>query len=436
MAFTSLAAFCVSVILQQAQAKTENPTDDILFGPEFTFSSEEMLQNQPPLRTFVHSYHYRLNHCNNPAIKASRLKMLEAWDSRAKIAKQIAIRKGDPTAVDHPPVRLSSQAFSHELRWVLASNTGATYWLGVDPAVLEMGTLPMTAAEFHKHSGEIQNVIFDTASDIGLTPQLFTGGGHINIGTYGFRNNRRLLLNFIVDFYNHPELSMGVFGYDTNNAINLRMVDPHLKILRRSVEALRQSEIDKYSYKIFVEILSDGLLAHEKDPYHSFWLAQRGISQTFQPRYNNVALEVRNPTDTPENIRLEFRAVRPQATAKMFARQVELLRARMRYLEQLKANLELEDEPIPLIKARTLEENIYDPPIDPQLALARFHQYVTESGLNWSDYQDFIWPKWVTDGELERFNQRLKIETHTSQSKKKRSRNDCASLLHNDSDDL
>jgi hypothetical protein len=52
----------------------------------------------------------------------------------------------------------------------------------------------------------------------------------------------------------------------------------------------------------------------------------------------------------------------------------------------------------------SLQDRVLNPPVDPQQALQAFHQYVTESGLRWEDHQDYLWPRWISSGEVERFN--------------------------------
>ena len=72
------------------------------------------------------------------------------------------------------------------------------------------------------------------------------------------------------------------------------------------------------------------------------------------------------------------------------------------YLEQF-------DEPIPvqvitpIRRDEVTRNNFLIPPVDPQEALEAFHQYLTEAGEEWSDHNDYLWPRWVTDGEVENF---------------------------------
>jgi hypothetical protein len=32
-----------------------------------------------------------------------------------------------------------------------------------------------------------------------------------------------------------------------------------------------------------------------------------------------------------------------------------------------------------------------------------FHQYVIESGERWEDHKDYLWPKWISDGHVKRY---------------------------------
>jgi hypothetical protein len=69
-----------------------------------------------------------------------------------------------------------------------------------------------------------------------------------------------------------------------------------------------------------------------------------------------------------------------------------------------------------------MEKHLLQPPIDPQWALRTFYEYVTESGLEWKDHTDYLWPKWITDHEVELFES-------TRWFKDREAKRNCESLL-------
>ena len=117
-------------------------------------------------------------------------------------------------------------------------------------------------------------------------------------------------------------------------------------------------------------------------------------------RYKSFAINFSHVNEGDE-ARIEIRAVRPQASMNVFVRQIDLFQHRFDYLATL-------DHPIPLapmIPVEPLKVDIHKltPPVSAQDALRAFYQYVRESGLRWRDHRDYLWPQWISGGELEKF---------------------------------
>jgi len=61
--------------------------------------------------------------------------------------------------------------------------------LGTDPAVIEVQMSPLTLEEMKKIAPEVQELIFNSASDVGLRTYEFLGGGHLNMSGEILRDN-------------------------------------------------------------------------------------------------------------------------------------------------------------------------------------------------------------------------------------------------------
>lgn len=284
----------------------------------------------------------------------------------------------------------------------LRSPNGWYFHHHIEGEVIEIRTRPSTVSYFRKYASDMQDAIFVSAANEGFFAAMFRGGGHINVSSEAFYQDRLLFRNFIVDMFNHNELFMGVFGYDTHNALPMQML-PAENVAK--VQAVIQAfddgvyDVDTMHIQFSKDLYS--ALGASNDMFMAAW---NGNFWSGRGKYHAVNPGHMNETDKEKN-RLELRGVRPQVSMDMWIRQIDLLDGRIRYLQNIRTPIPLETR-VP-IHELNVEIHKYDPPIDPQLALRSFYQYVKESGKNWSDHRDYLWPKWVTDGELEKFEKSL-----------------------------
>ena len=237
------------------------------------------------------------------------------------------------------------------------------WWISAypDSGCLEILSKPMTVEEFKAFKSDMQDAIFASGAATGFYPQLWQGGGHINIDLHVFRKDLLLYRNFIIDLLNHNELFMGIFEYNMTNAgfpHELKNSDPEkaLALIERDVRRRRAT---------FAKITEH------------FMMNLHGRSFSFGNYHEN---------------RFEIRAVRPQASMDVWVRQISLFEARIRFLEKMLL-------PIPYKPRVPWNFKVYEkliPPIDPQEAMKSFYTYVTEAGLKWQDHNDYLWPMWVT----------------------------------------
>lgn len=272
--------------------------------------------------------------------------------------------------------------------WFEWMQEGANEKIGI---VMEIKMFPAPAEYFRRFKDDMQDAIFASAANAGLFPALFRGGGHINISSSAFDTDL-FLRNFLVDLMNHNELFMGVFGYDTNNALPFALIPKSSEIaVRKVIRDFDNGAYKKLGRNKFVSDL-EAARATETDPFLKMW----GKVKTVRAKHFDF-----NLGHLQEQRRLELRGVRPQASMDVWLRQIELLEARLKYLDGIKwpipIKLEVPVEPIDLKNHRL------NPPVDPQKALQAFYRYVSESGREWKDHTDYLWPKWITDGEVAKF---------------------------------
>ena len=293
--------------------------------------------------------------------------------------------------------------FNKDSRSGYISPNGWWFTYENDPGVLEVQMNPMSVEDFKKYASDIQDAIFVTAANSGLFPMEFLGGGHINISTQPFKDNPLLLRNFLADYWNHNELAMGCLSYNTNSAVPLCMQDD--KYLR-NMQGLfnrfdRLFEIGELSPIVLIEALIRDL---DKNRTRSFdvFRGQWGRPSEARQKHTDLTLsQIKNIS----NGRIEIRAVRPQKSIYRWIKQIELIEARINYLAQFKHPIPLRPK-VPIqypVTGNAIRKATLTPPIDVQEALKSYYLYITESGLNWEDYKEDLWPQWQTSQEVTTF---------------------------------
>lgn len=288
-------------------------------------------------------------------------------------------------------------------RPVMVSPNGWSFDVIRDVTVAEFRMAPMTLKDFKRFKSDIQDAIFISAANVGLFPWAFLGGGHISVGVDEFTSNPLLTYNFIVDFFNHNELALGVLGFDSNNATPLSMASESIRnsvkeVLDSFALRLRNDPGSATSNELF-RLLAN---AYRKDErYSSVWRVAPYSKHVDLSAYDWMG-------NHHHNGRLEIRCVRPQRDIETWINQIELLQARLNLLKRRRTPLGFKPK-VPIAEPLKLsfadDGHLLNPPVDPQLALASFYTYVTESGLKWDDHRSYIWPAWITSGELSKFEE-------------------------------
>lgn len=353
---------CLTQVGQNAYADTDiSDLVDIRFGPEFTFEAPTDNYDREQLKQAI------IKHLENHLIE------------------------NQPEAA-----RFTQETYSFK------SPNFWSFRLDTDPGVFEVTMTPKSVGQFTKYKDDMQDAIFTSFMNQGSFVQLYQGGGHINIDAKPLLKRPLLFRNFIVDFINHSELSMGAFNYDTNNALPISMLSKESWLKLTAVIA-EFDELENPKTKDSIDLKSaiNKILNNSYDQYRRYWVAFHGN------RHKHTALYLGNIDNNPKNheSRIEIRAFRPQTSMDVWVRQIRLLRNRLLYLDNLQGPIEL--KPLLLkhssISGEATVEQALTSPIDPQRALKNFYTYVTESGEKWDDHKDYLWPQWHTDGEIEKF---------------------------------
>lgn len=350
----------VILILSLGVAPLAQALGNVTFGPEFTFFN--FSPNGPELRDKVFKRMRQHLVANQPGKAKFYVRELGLWTR-------------------------------------FASPNGWWFDAGEDlGGVVEVKTIPGSVDFFRKFERDMQDAIFASASNEGFFPAMFQGGGHVNIGLGAFDGNDLLLRNFIVDLYNHNELFMGVFNYDTSNALPFDLLNPEVRRqMKAEIRAFDQAATTVNSTSAQIRLMLDlqGIQARSIDSLAVRWNRKTERGKQFAVNFTHVNMNSEG--------RIELRGFRPQANMDMWIRQIDLLYHRLMYLEKIKEPIPLRSR-VPLLKLDfEKKEHHLNPPLDPQLALRSFYQFVTESGPEWRDHRDYLWPNWVTDGELEKF---------------------------------
>lgn len=267
------------------------------------------------------------------------------------------------------------------------SPNGWWFTLNRDPGVFEVQMSPLSLEQIRRFKDDIQDAIFSSMANEGYFPWDYMGGGHINMDTGIFGEDILLARNFIVDFLNHNELSMGALGYSTISAGPFLVFKPEHQA--KALEVIDKVDAGEYGgsatgiARFFKDLDSIFTSAHGR-------LRNGGHYKHTELHFGTAGL-------------LEIRAVRPQANMSVWIHQLELIEGRINYLRRIRTPIPYKPV-VPLVSYLNILESdpqshVWHPPIDSQQALRSFYMYVSQSGLPWTDHRDYLWPDWKKRGE-------------------------------------
>ncbi|MFN7685633.1 MAG: hypothetical protein ACK5QT_09520 [Oligoflexia bacterium] len=288
------------------------------------------------------------------------------------------------------------------------------FWFQVslDPGVIEVQAKGSTVEQYERVSARVQELLFNTAQEMGLSTEPAMTAGHIHIGIKesGLATDPVALRNVLADFLNHHEFAEGVLEWDPMNSRAISRQSEKIKDWVRGAfarfDGSRRTLIDaavlireiKFAYSQsasgtkFVAVNLDHV-SLKTEPNVSFYdpiarelrLAKDAISKSSPEKadldnYLKVYAQFLKKNSLSElEGTLEIRSIRGQRSIDDFIDLARLFEARMEFLRKNRGLLALG-------AWRRLPDN------DQQVR--RFITYVRESGLDWKDYRRFL-PEWL-----------------------------------------
>lgn len=260
--------------------------------------------------------------------------------------------------------------------------SGWFFEITLDPGLIEITANSLEWKELLENRGEMENLIWGSAAQIGLR---FDTAGHLNFGiekTFG--GDSRLFANFLADYFNHVELTEGLMGYlDVRNA-------PHPERLRnRQANALKNILNTFDPEKSSIQDLARLIV---REVYYRSTAYGIGDGEPAEKYHAVNLVSIAEGKPWP---RVELRAVGMQKSVHELELLVKLYLARIAYLKRQEAPLK-----IPYVADASFHSLSTDSMVE------SFHRYVTESGLNWQDYRSLISKEMRFQKALRRFETR------------------------------
>jgi hypothetical protein len=254
--------------------------------------------------------------------------------------------------------------------WKITHPNGIHYKITPDPSVVEVVIPPMSIKEFKKNESIFSDTIFKSAKTVGLKAHGIEGQGHISIFTHVFRDleeaeGTRLFRNFIVDITNHPELALGIFEYNPNDAPALAANAEKLKVFKAAIQEFDSLPAKDQSIDKLIRIMESKVYLEEF------------THQPYSPRHDQ-AIRLYSGVGNGPASRIELRFFRPQKSFDEFLLQTQLIEGRLNFLRAQKGLTPVQAQGIPSAATAT----------------QRFKVFVEEAGQNWNDYKIYIPDEW------------------------------------------
>jgi hypothetical protein len=210
--------------------------------------------------------------------------------------------------------RYMGPSFEEEFRVVFPD--GFRFNLTRDHRVIEITGDPIAQADLKVHTQKLTEVLLPAGQRIGLRPAKHTGGGHLHFDFQAFfKNDPRLLRDFLVDAFNHQEIYRVFFGGQVDNAPTLwQLPDSSRQAFLQLIE-----DFDRGPFSIF-ELIQ----RLESEVYHQTANARYSPPQKYQ------AISFIHALSGHQTV--EFRHVRPYQNGEQVRLISEALLARRDFL--------------------------------------------------------------------------------------------------------
>lgn len=320
--------------LKRAETVASTFLERATFGPEFTFTNSKLLW-EPETSGF-------------PVREKFFLKAREKYQELCRVRQDCSISLGSD---------------KHGGNFRVTYNDGWYFEVGIDNNVIETQTVKSTYQQFLKNKNRLQSDLFNMMKNLGLVPDQITGGGHIHVGAEFFLEDPLLFRNFFVDYANHPQLTMGIFGDKDPNYPPIVLLKPHqqegfTKALE-NFDSQPSPTLKSFIWNIHSQVYTE--------PFTPAW----GGGAYYQ------AIRLERMFWINGAATFELRGFRPQKSMDEFLLELELIGARMDYLKNKNE----------LVSFRFQNET---PDFSAQSIVDTFYRYTTEAGLDWNRYKTFL----------------------------------------------
>jgi len=297
------------------------PTPEAGFGMEVTVTSR-VLRNSPLLRKTK----------DDDTTTAKGLELIEKLAQKIQKACRRCIVESRLDKWEIPS-------------YVVTFPSGWWFAITLDPDVLEFVAAPIHSSDKKQLLPLIQKYIYDFSAQLGLHPERVHGGGHIHLGIESaFDFDPLLFRNFIVDQFNHPELSGKIFAIDPDSA-------PTIMERKGSERKAFQGILAKFDQKLIeagIHTVDWWRLSrkarHQRGLDLILWFADQIEKEVYTSTTNKgwekdksqawSFVRVTNRELKPEQLTLESRGLSPQPSAKDLFLMFEMYSTRLHLLRE------------------------------------------------------------------------------------------------------
>lgn len=269
--------------------------------------------------------------------------------------------------------------------------------ISVDPACVEVQTLPATVPQIREQVARMERYIFYPAQQAGLltrrphgTQMKSASSAHLNIGMRSaFDKDPKGFMRFLADYSNRTGLGRGIFGRSSHNAPVMSELRPDqrkkFQLLIDDVNSgkvtLVEEIIRRMNFEVYSRSPDFGGSASSGRHYQAI-----GLKQLIKDEFSS------------QDMPFELRAVRQPDTAQEYQLLTELMDARISHLKSLgDAEIHFVEASKPELIAHTKV---------PKVHALEFALYVDEIGLKWKKYETLLTPEvrdFLNQGFAEKF---------------------------------
>ena len=262
-----------------------------------------------------------------------------------------------------------------------------------DHCVLEIAVDPLTIQQAESSRHLLESLVWAAANDVGLAPgtdEVNRWSAHLSFSWPRLHagGDASLLLRYLVDFNNHPELAMGALGGDIRNAPPLAIFSDRAQEALQAVVADHNRSPDaedafalaeRIRRNVYGERFQFGLRGRN-DHYNALNLCHVSRRSKHKRPYG---------IDTP--VRVEQRASYMPLSADHFFSQCRIIAARLAYLSRQTGPIEYRPPGFGIpVASRVFQRRGTQQGVDAKAVAECFLRYLEEAGLDAIQHVPFL----------------------------------------------